>query len=280
MGWSAVAPGLIAALIVACCGPAARATTPVDLELLLAVDISGSIDPEEAQLQRDGYLAALVDPQVIGAVRGGYHGRIAVAYVEWAGAFHQRLVADWTVIEDEASARRFAAKIAETPVRTGPWTSISGVIDFATPLFPANAYEGTRKVIDISGDGPNNQGAPLAEARERAIAAGITINGLPIVNDRPGPFGGPPPRDLDRYYEACVIGGPRAFMVVAESFRAFAQAIRRKLIIEIADLAPTEPESLPEGIGGRGLRPPAVARPVQNRAVPACDAWEERMRVR
>lgn len=185
-------------------------------------------------MQRQGYLAALVDPRVIAAIQSGRHGGVAIAYVEWAGWTYRRVIADWTLVHDQASARALTATIAAAPLQTGPWTSISGAIDFALPMFAANDFEGARRVIDISGDGPNNSGRSVTQARDEAVAAGVTINGLPIVNERPGRFGLRPVRDLDLYYEHCVIGGPRAFVVVADDFKAFAVAIRRKLIIEIA----------------------------------------------
>ena len=206
----------------------------VDLELVLAVDISGSVDHVEAQLQRQGYLKALVDPRVVRAVTGGERRKVAVAYMEWAGAHYQNVVVDWTVVRDMATARAFAAAIAEHPVTTERWTSISTAIDFALGLFRANPHRGTRKVLDISGDGKNNNGGPLGPARARALKAGVTINGLPIVNDRPNPWGFPPPKDLDRYYFDRVIGGPGAFIVVARGFRSFGDAVKAKLALEIA----------------------------------------------
>ena len=211
---------------------------PVDLELVLAVDISGSIDPEEAQLQRDGYVAALTDPTFIKAIEGGFLGRIAATYIEYAGAEVSVTVAHWAVIEDERSARSFAATIARAPVHTALWTSIRNAIEFALPQFETNGFQGTRRVIDISGDGPNNKGGLVTIARDRAIARGVTINGLPIVNDRPSPFGWPAMPDVDLYYGNCVIGGPGAFYIVANSFADFGRAIRKKLILEIAGRMP------------------------------------------
>ncbi len=219
--------------------PAAGLSAPalaeeVDLELVLAVDISGSVDHVEAQLQRQGYLKALVDPQVVRVITGGERRRIAVTYMEWAGAHYQNVVAGWTVVRDMASARAFAAAIAEHPVTTERWTSISTAIDFALGLFRANPHRGTRRVLDISGDGKNNNGGYLEPARARALKAGVTINGLPIVNDRPNPWGYPPPKNLDRYYFEQVIGGPGAFIVVARGFRSFGDAVKSKLTLEIA----------------------------------------------
>ena len=233
---------ILAVALLLAMAPAARShaadLVPVDLELVLAVDISGSIDPEEAQLQRDGYVAALTDPALLKAIQGGFLGRIAATYVEWAGAEISVTVANWTVIEDERSARNFAATIARAPAHTALWTSIRNAIEFALPQFESNKFQGTRRVIDISGDGPNNKGGLVTVARDRAIAMGVTINGLPIVNNRPSPFGWPAMKDLDLYYGNCVIGGPGAFYIVANSFTDFARAIRKKLILEIAGRTP------------------------------------------
>jgi len=217
---------------------AAAEDVPVDLELVLAVDISGSVDEVEAILQREGYMAALRHPQVIEAIETGMFGRIAVTYVEWAGDQYQRTMLDWTLIDGAPSAYAFADALAETPLTTGHWTSLSTAIDYAVPLFDNNGFEGFRRVIDISGDGYNNRGRPVEWARDEAVAAGITINGLPIVNDRPNPWGGRPPIDLDRYYEQRVIGGPGAFIVVAETYSSFASAILSKLLLEIAGETP------------------------------------------
>lgn len=216
--------------------PEAAERLAVDLELVLAVDVSGSIDAEEMKLQRDGYVAALTHPDVIQAITRGLIGRIAIAYVEWAGHETRRLVVDWAEIADRTSADAFAARLAAAPIRSGVSTSISGAIDYILPMFGANGYEGTRRVIDISGDGPSNQGAPVTDARDRAEAAGVIINGLPILNDRPNALNFPNLPDLDLYYEGCVISGDGAFVVVANNFEAFGEAVRRKLILEIADL--------------------------------------------
>jgi len=229
---------LIAGLIGLPALPASAEDLPVDLELVLAVDISGSVDEVEARLQREGYIAALRHPDVVQAIEGGMFGRIAVAYVEWAGDHYQRTMLDWTVIEDQASAGAFADALLETPLTTAHWTSLSAAIDHAVLLFEGNGFKGFRRVIDISGDGHNNRGRPVEWARDEAVAAGITINGLPIVNDRPNPWGGRPPAGLDLYYEERVIGGPGAFMIVAEDYTAFASAIFSKLLLEIAGETP------------------------------------------
>lgn len=211
------------------------AALPVDLELVLAVDVSRSIDPDEARLQREGYVQALTDERVVQAIQSGAHGRIALAYVEWAAANLQFTVINWTLIKDRASAQAFASKLAEAPMQSHSRTSISGAIDYVMPMFGRNGYEGERLVIDISGDGRNNDGRPAHLARNEAVARGITINGLPIMNDRPT-FGFPAEANLDIYYENDVIGGPGAFMVVARSFEQFGEAILNKLIREIAQI--------------------------------------------
>jgi hypothetical protein len=223
---------------------AARADTSpaaaqaVDLELVLAVDVSGSIDPVEAQLQREGYMAALASTAVIEAIRAGVLGRIALTYVEWGGIEHQSTLVEWRIIETRADAEAFVAILAETPLRRARRTSISGAIAYSAPKFAANTIESTRQVIDISGDGPNNSGPQLPMARDSALAEGIVINGLPIINDRPNPFGLRTMPDLDLYFENCVIGGLGAFIVVAESFDDFASAVLSKLILEISDIRP------------------------------------------
>jgi hypothetical protein len=214
----------------------AQALPPVDLELVLAVDISRSVDDVEAKLQRDGYIAALTNPKVIEAIQSGPLGQIAVAYVEWAGSEYQRTAIDWFLIQDGESAGEFASKIAALPRLAMGWTSISGAIDYSAQLF-GQRYEGMRRVIDVSGDGVNNSGRAVWLARDEAVAKGIIINGLPILNDRPN-FGRPAEAHLDRYYEDYVIGGPGSFMIAAEDFHVFARAVLAKLIREIAELPP------------------------------------------
>jgi hypothetical protein len=213
---------------------------PVDLELILAIDCSGSVDEVEAQLQREGYIKALTSDRVLNAIRSGENRRIGVAYVEWAGETYQRTIVGWTIIEDEASANAVVNRIASSPYMAIRWTSISAAIDYSVALFKASPFESQRRVIDISGDGKNNNGRDVVSARDAAVAAGITINGLPILNSREGAFGGvrgfPSDPDLDTYYQNFVIGGQGAFMVPAESFDTFANAIQSKLIREIAGL--------------------------------------------
>jgi len=244
--------------------------TPVDLELVLAVDVSGSVDFQEASLQREGYVKAIGSPEFAKAVAAGVLGRIAVTYIEWAGDGVQDTILGWHIIDGTNSARAFSKALASAPITTGPWTSISGAINFAVPLLEGNGFLGTRRVIDVSGDGPNNGGSLVTEARAATVAKGITINGLPIINDRLQPSGRPQIKDLDRYYAACVIGGPGAFLVVAKDFQDFERAIRRKLLFEIAGIRPAEP------------RPANTADDIRYHAsltyAPGCDIGERRLR--
>jgi hypothetical protein len=230
----ALGAAFLAVLIPAWSSVSAAADIPVDLELVLAVDVSGSVDEEEAALQREGYVAALTDERVIAAIASGPLGRIALTYVEWAGEDYQRPVVGWTLIDGRDSAHAVAGALAIAPIVTARWTSISTALDDAAARFNDNGFEGVRRVIDISGDGINNRGRSVVAARDAAVAAGITVNGLPILNDRPNPWGGPPPIDLDSYYEHFVIGGPGAFIIVARDYGDFAAAILSKLIREIA----------------------------------------------
>jgi hypothetical protein len=219
--------------------PAPARALPVDLELVIAVDISRSVDDEEARLQRQGYIEAFRNPRIVEAIQSGAIGAIAVAYVEWAGADHQRTMIDWFLIRDGEGAAEFAGRIGTLPRLSMGWTSISGAIDYSSLLFGTAGYQGVRRVIDVSGDGVNNSGRPARLARDEAVAQGIVINGLPILNDRPN-FGRPAEHNLDAYYESEVIGGPGSFLIAAEDFNAFGTAILAKLIREIAG-KPTSP---------------------------------------
>ena len=185
----------------------------VDLELVLAIDISRSVDDEEAQLQREGYMQALTDERIIDAIRSGALGRIAVTYVEWAGSTYQQTIIDWTVIDGPDSAKAFALRISEAPRVAEMWTSISGALVYGAAKFEDNGFEGKRRVIDVSGDGRNNSGPDVVATRDAVVARGIVINGLPIMTERAN-FGRPPERDLDIYYEQNVIGGPGSVMMV------------------------------------------------------------------
>jgi hypothetical protein len=247
--WRAgLAIGSLAALI-ATSGPAptgsaptpfnrgAGQAVPVDLELVLAVDVSRSIDADEFDLQRQGYARAIVNPSILSAIQSGAIGAIAVAYVEWSGADQQKTVVDWTVVRDRASAEALAAQILAAPRSFAAYTSISGAIDYAVRLFETDRFEGSRQVIDVSGDGSNNSGRPVWLARDAALEVGITINGLAIINDRPNPFSRPEPK-LDEYYRENVVGGSGAFVMIAEDFGSFSSAILSKLIKEVAGDAP------------------------------------------
>ncbi|RYJ01282.1 MAG: DUF1194 domain-containing protein [Acetobacteraceae bacterium] len=203
--------------------------------LVLAVDVSRSVDEDEARLQREGYRNAVSDPAVVEAIRGGMIGAVGLAYVEWAGAEYQRLVLPWLRIASAADATAWSERLAEAPRASLSWTSISGALDFSLRMLNEAPFEATRRVIDVSGDGVNNSGGAVDVARDRVVAEGITINGLPIVNDRPT-FGRMPSVPLDDYYRDNVIGGPGAFVVVAEDFNSFGNAVKRKLIREIAAL--------------------------------------------
>ena len=221
-------PALCAVLF--CLSGSARsqsnALPPTDIVLVLMVDASGSVNQYRFELQRRGYADAFRDRQVLNAIRGGSTGSIAVIMVQWTGPQMQALAVPWTLVKDEGSANRFADAIEAAPRQLfGGGTSISGAIDHAMLLLPNAPYRGLKRVIDISGDGSNNRGRNVREARDEAVRAGVIINGLPIVALE---------YDLDRYYTDNVIGGPGAFIVPADSYENFAQAIRRKLILEIA----------------------------------------------
>nr|WP_314073909.1 DUF1194 domain-containing protein [uncultured Roseococcus sp.] len=213
--------------------PAHAEAEPVDVLLVLAVDVSRSIDEDEARLQREGYRNAVSDPRVVEVIRRGMIGAIGLAYVEWAGFEYQRLILPWTRIAGQREAEAWASALAEAPRASLSWTSLSGGIDFSRRVMAEAPFEGGRRIIDVSGDGVNNSGRPASAARDEAVAEGIVINGLPIVNDRPT-FGRVPSIPLDEYFQQNVIGGEGAFMIVAEDFEAFGTAVRRKLIREIA----------------------------------------------
>lgn len=213
------------------------AAVPVDVELVLAVDVSYSMDPEEQELQREGYIAAITSREFLQALRNGMHGKVAITYFEWAGPYDQRIVVPWRLIEGPESADAVAAEIARSPNRRSSRTSIASALHFAKPLFEGSGYRGIRRVIDVSGDGANNSGPLVTMARDDVLAAGITINGLPIMLKRPNRFA----MDIDKldiYYEDCVIGGPGAFVIPIHRRDQFKEATRTKLVLEIAGLTP------------------------------------------
>ncbi|MEO0761229.1 MAG: DUF1194 domain-containing protein [Pseudomonadota bacterium] len=225
------------ALAAALVGPA-RSETAVDLELVLAVDVSLSMTAGEIEIQRRGYAEALVSDDVLQAIRfGGPHGQIALTYIEWAGPASQRLVVDWTLVRTRADAEAFAARLTASFESPLPRTSISGIIDHSLPRFEDNGFAAERKVIDISGDGPNNGGRPVLAARADAAARGITINGLPLMT-REGRYTRFDLEDLDEYYHQCVITGPTAFVIPVLRWEDFPDAVRRKLILELSDRRP------------------------------------------
>lgn len=228
--------GLAAPLILA---RPAHAAEPVDVELVLAVDVSRSVDRVEQEMQFAGYAAAFRDPRLVDGIANGPLGQVAVTLFTWSDWHIQEHLVPWTRVDGAASAERFAAAIEAAPRRTWLYTSISGAVDFASRLF-GQGYEGTRRVVDISGDGVNNSGRPLAAARAEALARGIVLNGLAVLDRTPQPWAsGLPP--LDTYYRDEVIGGPGAFLMVAEGFEAFEAAVKRKIIREIAAAPPPGP---------------------------------------
>jgi hypothetical protein len=246
--WLSISPlaavAAILGLSVGLAAPAAKRfadrspnAVPVDVELVIAVDISYSMDPDEQALQRDGYVAGFTSREFMQAVRGGMHGKVAVTYFEWAGPYDQRIVVPWRMIDGPEAADAFVNEIARAPYRRASRTSISGALTFGKPLFDASGFRGIRRVIDVSGDGTNNSGPPVTLTRDDVVASGITINGLPIMLKRPNSF----TMDIDRldvYYEDCVIGGPGAFVVPIRARDQFKEATRTKLVMEIAGRTP------------------------------------------
>jgi uncharacterized protein DUF1194 len=225
-----ILPGFLLGLVLLAAGSLARgaaeAESSVAVKIVLAVDASGSVDRTRFELQREGYAEAFRSPAVLQAIRSTASGSIAVAMLQWTGPTQHVTAVDWTMIDDDASAERFADAIARAPrALFGGGTSISGAIDFALTMLARSPFQASRQVIDVSGDGANNRGRPAEYARDDAVAAGVTVNGLPILTIEP---------DLDVYYRQNVIGGPGAFVIAASSYQEFAQAIRKKLILEIA----------------------------------------------
>jgi hypothetical protein len=242
---------VLLALFVAPSG--ARSAEQVDLLLVLAADVSRSVDQAKFQLQREGYAAAIADKRVLETVTSGRNKRIAVSFVEWSGVSSQKLVIDWTLIDGADPARRFGDQLIELPRSFAERTSISGGIDFAMGVLAKAPYQATRRTIDVSGDGTNNSGRDVTLARDDAVAAGVTINGLVILSNRPMPWNPEhtnPPGGLENYFRNNVVGGPGAFVMVAQDFNSFGQAILRKLIAEIA-LASPGPRRMATVLPGR-----------------------------
>lgn len=226
--------------------PACRAAEKlaVDLALVMAVDVSLSIDEGERGLQRVGYIAAWREKRVADAIRNGPIGKIAVTFVEWSSPYQQQVVIPWRIIDGPASAKAFADELEKAPVTPGTTTSISGGVDFSVKLLQKREHDAARMVIDVSGDGYSDVGRPITEARDAAVKAGITINGLPVMNEDPKKNAAPP--DLDTYYRDNVIGGPGSFFVVARNIEGFKESLLKKLVLEIAGPAGPAPATTAE----------------------------------
>lgn len=225
------------------------AETEVDVELFLAVDVSRSMTPAELEIQRRGYAEALISTEVINAIQSGMIGRIALTYVEWAGPLSQREIVGWRIVETAEQARAFARELTANMNYSMRRTSISGALDFAANSIEENGFRGLRRVIDISGDGPNNQGDPVTAARDRTLSRGIIINGLPLMT-KDGLGSQWNLDDLDAYYADCVIGGPGAFVIPVYDWSQFAGAVKRKLVLEIAAAPPLVWHAQATGPGG------------------------------
>jgi Protein of unknown function (DUF1194) len=220
-----------------------RAAQPVDLLLVLAADVSRSIDSQKFQLQREGYAAALANPRVLEAIRSGRQGRIGVLFLEWSGFGNQKIVIDWTMIDGQAAGQAFGDRLLESPRSYADRTSISGGIDAAVAQLARAPFEAGRRAIDVSGDGTNNSGRDVGNARDEAVALGISINGLVILSETPLPWNPEhtnPPGGLPKYYRDNVIGGPGSFVLEAKDFNSFGEAIVKKMIAEIAGVRPSD----------------------------------------
>lgn len=214
------------------------ASMEVDVELVLAVDVSRSMDSDEIRLQREGYKAAFQHPNVLRAIRSGLHGRIAVTYIEWADSGRAKVTVPWMIIDSQSSAARFSNTLSQAELLRMRRTSIGDALVFAAAQFDINSFSGARRVIDISGDGRNNSGVSLSTARHLVISRGITINGLPILLKKSLSYSTGKNSQIDVYYEDCVIGGPGAFIVPVKALDEFIDAIRKKIILEVAGLQP------------------------------------------
>ncbi|MBV9562803.1 MAG: DUF1194 domain-containing protein [Bradyrhizobium sp.] len=216
----------------------------VDVELILAVDVSYSMDMDELAVQREGYAQAIVSKEFLQALKTGPNGKVSITYFEWAASSDQKIIIPWRVIDGPETADAVANEILKTPIRRASRTSISGAIYFAMPLFDQDPYHGLRRVIDISGDGPNNNGTPVTIARDEALSKGIVINGLPIMVKEPS-YSTMDIDNLDWYYEDCVIGGRGSFVVAIKDRERFKEAIRTKLLLEVAGRPPDRPSVVP-----------------------------------
>ncbi len=224
--------GSIAALV-ALCSSAPAAPQQVDLKLVLAVDVSGSIDSEEFQLEREGTADAFADPEVLKAIQSGSLGRIAVAMLDFSSPQFDKVVIDWTVVKDKASALAFSEMVRNTPRTPGRRTSVSSALELGSLLLEASEKDilATRRVIDVTGDGPNNDGNPMTEAHDKTVGQGIVVNGLPVMDEMANGYF----PELDKYYAGCVTGGRGAFVVVVHSYKDYSAAMRHKLILEISE---------------------------------------------
>lgn len=254
--------GLLAAgaavIVLAAAGRAgAQAPIRVDVELVLAVDVSGSMTREELEIQRRGYAAAFVDAEVLAVIERGYLGRVALAYMEWAGASQQKVVVGWTLVRNREEAAAFAERLTTRRHPRLRLTAIASAIDFAAAMFDGNGFEAARQVIDISGDAASNDGRLVTLARDEAVAKGVTINGLPLMTQAPA-TGRLHVRALDVYYRDCVIGGDGAFAIPVKAWSDFPAAVRQKLLLELAGVGPRPfarpgaPKLWPAAIGAFG----------------------------
>lgn len=238
---------ILIALFATVFAPAARAVEKVDLLLVLAADVSRSVDSVKFKLQREGYAAAITNGRVVEAIRSGRNQRIAVLFMEWSGSGNQKVVIDWTVIDGPKTAQAFADQLLELPRAFADRTSISGGIDGAMAQFARAPFTAERQTIDVSGDGTNNAGRDVAQARDDALRLGITINGLVILSEMPMPWNPEhtnPPGGLTKYYRDNVTGGPGSFVIEAKDFNSFGEAIIKKMIAEIADATPVSGNQL------------------------------------
>ncbi len=272
---------LVAAAVGGWAGSAAAAPTEVDLKLVLAVDVSGSISNDELRLERDGTADAFLDPEVVKAIQSGALGRIAVAMLDFSSPEFDRIVINWQIIEDGASAAAFAQMVRDLPRTPGRRTSVSSALERGALMLEASEKDiiANRRVIDVSGDGPNNDGNPMMEAHDKTIAQGIVVNGLPVMDDTANGYY----PNLYKYYAACVAGGRGSFVVVVRNYRDFGAAMRHKLILEISDrggetrnaavTAPAHPALVPVAAPAEAQPPsgPEVLRPGPNEFFRSCD---------